>query len=568
MSDKRIVPAVVKVIAAAILLIPCRAEGQSTAGWLTYNGTNFAFNYPPDWTISAQSATNVQLVKGTVAGFSVTYTTALGTDIDQALTSVETGTQQFAAANGYTLSPETFVPDTAGGNVSVLLHLTGSGLKPIDVWAEARLITGAISLTELWGSPDEVFTDEVTVAWPLSRSVHALAGLSVVGSWSASVPAVGGIPFAGTEQYQVKLVFNSNNTYTYDVQQTDAPAWSLHVTGTYTSALADENQDKYPLTLQLSPQNVTPTGISSMQTEMARLAGSGLPVTNSGGNSFLADLDADGSLELVRPEASPVRFQKAAATSGLSFVGTMSQLASGSGWDTKLTLVNTGSTSGEAKLNFWDEPGTPLLLPLTFPQTPATAALQTSTLDQTLAPNASLLLDSQGSGGSPSLAGSAQLFTNGSVDGFATFHDTLTGQEAVSPLESRNAASYILPFDNTGGLTTGLAMANVASTPAAIPVIIRDDTGTTIGSATVSLPGYGHTAFMLASQYSVIQGKRGTVEFDTPSAGQISVLGLRVAPIGTTRSFATTTLPILANVTPGSGSMAQVAPAGRRIWRW
>ena len=299
----------VTMIAAAMLFTSRPALGQSTAGWLTYTGTYFSFNYPPDWSISASSATNVQLMNGDV-GFSVTYTTNFGNDINRALTALETGTQQFAEAHGYTLAPEPFIPGTDSGNVSVLLHMTGSGLQPIDVWAEARLITGAISLTELVGSPDDVFTDEVTVAWPLSRSVVSLAGLTVVGSWSASVPGVG-----EQEQYQVALNFNPNGTYTYDVEQTDTPAWRLQVSGTYTSAPAGENDDKYPLTLQLTPVNVTPTSISNMQNEMSQLADSGLPVANGGNNQFLANLDSDGSLELVRPGKPPVRFQKAAATS-------------------------------------------------------------------------------------------------------------------------------------------------------------------------------------------------------------------------------------------------------------
>jgi hypothetical protein len=38
-----------------------------------------------------------------------------------------------------------------------------------------------------------------------------------------------------------------------------------------------------------------------------------------------------------------------------------------------------------------------------------------------------------------------------------------------------------------------------------------------------------------------VAGKRGTVEFDTPADGQISVLGLHATPTG-----AITTIPVLA----------------------
>ena len=37
------------------------------------------------------------------------------------------------------------------------------------------------------------------------------------------------------------------------------------------------------------------------------------------------------------------------------------------------------------------------------------------------------------------------------MDGFAIFHQIVTTQEAVVPLETRNASSYLLAFDNTKG---------------------------------------------------------------------------------------------------------------------
>ena len=42
--------------------------------------------------------------------------------------------------------------------------------------------------------------------------------------------------------------------------------------------------------------------------------------------------------------------------------------------------------------------------------------------------------------------------------------------------------------------------------------------------------------------------KRGTIEFDTPAGGQISVLGIRTTPLGTTTTL--TTIPALASVVP------------------
>jgi hypothetical protein len=244
-------------------------------------------------------------------------------------------------------------------------------------------------------------------------------------------------------------------------------------------------------------------------------------------------------------------------TTALRLAGSIAQLASGGGWDTTLTLVNTGVTLGEALLNFFGNDGSPLQLPLTFPQAaPPAGRLVTSALDRTLNPNSLLVIDSQQPGNPNSQVGSAQSLANGNISSFAIFKYAPTGQEAVVPLETRNAPSYVLAFDNTGRLGTGVAIANVATQAANIPVVIRDDTGAQLSTDTIKLAAQGHTSFMLTDNYAITKGKRGTIEFDTPPSGHISALGLRA------NGIALTTLPVLANLTAGGGSMAQVASGG------
>src|ERR1019366_7465994 len=119
--------------------------------------------------------------------------------------------------------------------------------------------------------------------------------------------------------------------------------------------------------------------------------------------------------------------------------------------------------------------------------------------------------------------------------GFAIFHLIPNAQEAVVPMETRNASSYLLAFDNTNGIVLGVAVANVSAQTANIPVVIRDDTGTMISTpgTTISVLGNGHKSFVLSdpvSGFPVTANKRGTIEFDTPAGGQISVLGIRFTP--------------------------------------
>jgi hypothetical protein len=243
----------------------------------------------------------------------------------------------------------------------------------------------------------------------------------------------------------------------------------------------------------------------------------------------------------------------------LTLAGSLAQIASAGGWDTSITLVNLGTATGQASLSFYANNGSALPLPFTFPLQPSLDGTLESTIDESLNANALLVLDTTGPTSQALSTGSAQLLTSGNIGGFGIFTYTSSGQAAVVPLESRNAGSYVLAFDNTGYLSTGVAIANQAGAPASVGIVIRDDTGANIGTGTINIPSEGHSSFVLAdpsSGFPITSGKRGTVEFDTPQGGQISVLGLRA------NGKALTSLPVLANVGIGGGTMAHVAYAG------
>jgi len=259
-------------------------------------------------------------------------------------------------------------------------------------------------------------------------------------------------------------------------------------------------------------------------------------------------------------------YEQGAAVQGLNFVGSMAHLAAEENWTTTFTLVNKGTASAQARLSLFGDTvvdptgGGPLSLPLIFTQQGSTSGpLLAPSIDQTIAANASLSVSTAGPETPPVLVGSAQLAATGAVDGFAIFHQNVTTQEAVVPMETRNAGSYLLAFDNTGGVTLGVPVENVSAQSATIPVTIRDDAGAPIATDTISLPANGHYAFTLAvDRYLGTADKRGTIEFDTPAGGQISVLGLRFTP----PNNALTTIPALANVGTGGGSIAHLACGG------
>jgi hypothetical protein len=261
--------------------------------------------------------------------------------------------------------------------------------------------------------------------------------------------------------------------------------------------------------------------------------------------------------------------QEATAIPGSSFIGSMAHVAAEENWTTVFTLVNKSMVPAAARLSFFGDgagptANEPLMLPLMFPdQYSDPGPILAASFDQTLGANESLIVDTAGSQKPPVLVGSAQLAGNGAVDGFAIFHQVTTGQEAVVPMETRNASSYLLAFDNTNGVVLGVAVENVSSVTASIPVVIRDDTGSVLSSpgTSISIAANGHTSFVLSDPlqgFPVTAHKRGTVEFDTPGGGNISVLGIRFTP----PNNALTTIPAFANVGTGGGSIAHLASGG------
>jgi hypothetical protein len=226
----------------------------------------------------------------------------------------------------------------------------------------------------------------------------------------------------------------------------------------------------------------------------------------------------------------------------MSNAGSMAQLAVGGTWKTTFVLENSSSGPAQVHLDFFDNNGNALPLPLSFPQSPSSNPVVASALDRTLGAGAALTIVSSGSDSQPTQVGWTQMISDSGVSGFAIC-GTASGngnQEAVVPMETRNSASYILWFDNTGAMVVGVALANLSKQPLSVDVIIRDESGLVIGTGTIPLPAQGHDSFELPSRLAQTAQRRGTVEFHTATSGQISVLGLRF------NSFAFTTIPVMA----------------------
>ena len=240
------------------------------------------------------------------------------------------------------------------------------------------------------------------------------------------------------------------------------------------------------------------------------------------------------------------------ASAQSSSQGSFAQIASGSGITTTIVLVNTGGVPAHTHVGFYVDEGGPLSLPLTLPQTGI--SMNTSSLNQTIAPNATFIAVSTEPSNLPPLVGSARVTSDGRVDGFVIYHFAWSGQEAIVPMETRAASAYMLPFVNPPFGSTGIAIANTATGNVDVSVWMQVG-GTYIGLGTLTVPASGHTSFVLDQKFpSTTWLPTSIIQFRAPTAGQISVIGLTFDPLGHT-----TALPVLTDATPFSGSVAQIA---------
>lgn len=197
--------------------------------------------------------------------------------------------------------------------------------------------------------------------------------------------------------------------------------------------------------------------------------------------------------------------------------GAFAHLAVGGGWTTTIELLNTTAAPVATHLQFYDDNGNPLMLPVTSTQA-------ASSLDQTVGSYSTVVV--QSSGGLAVQTGSARLVSGAGVSGFIRFRYDAWDQETIVRVDSGNGSVYTLAFDNTGGASAGVAIANLGSAAAKIPVTIRDAAGILIVADSITLPPNGHSSFTLTDRFPAAANQQGTVEFDSAPGG-ISALGIR-----------------------------------------
>jgi hypothetical protein len=223
-------------------------------------------------------------------------------------------------------------------------------------------------------------------------------------------------------------------------------------------------------------------------------------------------------------------------TDATPFSGSVAQIAAGAGIATSIALLNMGSTGTNLHVQFRADDGGPLSLDggvTGFGCSPSVGSF--SSFDRAVGPGVYCGVTAVRGAMNSQAVGSAEVTTDGPTIGWVVY--TLPPNEVFVPLETRTASSFVLPYDNTSAVVTGVAVANVDAQAALIPVTIRDEAGAPVFSGELDLAAQGHTSFVLAQRFPASANIRGTMEFKTPVAGRISVLGLRATPAGTVSSI-------------------------------
>ena len=284
----------------------------------------------------------------------------------------------------------------------------------------------------------------------------------------------------------------------------------------------------------------------------ARLTGGGSqtfefdwnPPASNAGNVviYVAGNAANGNSSPSGDHIYTKSYTLTSAADGNNLSSTLAHIASGGGWKSTISLQNISSAQSTVSLSFFADDGSPQNLPFTVTQHGGTSASTGSSLNQTIDPNATLLIETEAPATGPTLVGWAQVVSSAPISGFAVFRFHLPSgvdSEGTSPLETRSLSDLILPYDSTAGFATGAAFVNETSTAVTLNATIWDDAGVQLGVESITLNGMGHSSFVVGTQFPETAGRRGIIELQNPSGSNIAGLGLRFSP-----TFSFTSIPI------------------------
>jgi len=226
------------------------------------------------------------------------------------------------------------------------------------------------------------------------------------------------------------------------------------------------------------------------------------------------------------------------------------QIVDGGPWLTTIALSNTSANPAGVNLRFYQESsddGSTQPWSLNFLEMPGA---QTQIV--TVPAATTLFLHTLDTASSTTIGwGQLEQSGNAPVAAYAIFTQRSEGPVQKGTAPAALAISRILvPFDNTSGAVTTMAIANPTLSSESIFVGIRTAAGTTQPPA-ITLPAEGHASFSFPAQFTASAGQSGMAEFYS-ATGIFSILALEF------QSGAFTTAPVY----PATGPPIIASPSG------
>jgi hypothetical protein len=228
------------------------------------------------------------------------------------------------------------------------------------------------------------------------------------------------------------------------------------------------------------------------------------------------------------------------------------QIADGGGWQTTLVVTNTTSAALSAAMTFHMETssGNTSLWNLTFLES-------VSVFNLNVPAGATVFLHTPGAAAVTTI-GWGQLDAPSGLSAYAIFrqrdasgHD----QEGTAPATA-SGSRILVPFDNSAGAVTAIALANPSSSAQTIQVGFRNAAGV-VSQNTVTVPPLGHLAVSLPQQFPALAGQTGLAEF-LNTAGNFSLIALRFNAAGSFTAapiYTQTGSPVILPSTGGVGTL-------------
>jgi len=206
-------------------------------------------------------------------------------------------------------------------------------------------------------------------------------------------------------------------------------------------------------------------------------------------------------------------------------------LAVGGGWTTTILLLNLGISPATYTLRIYGDSGSPQQLPFQNAATQTDLGMQ-SVLTGTIPVGGVVSYEAQDTASSTT-TGWALIdpSSTGSIGAQVVFRYR-TGQEATVLLETSSSQRFYLPFDNTNGSATGVALVNPQAHAVTVNVQFRDTNGgLPLINDNFTMAPMEHTSFMLAGKYPALANQLGTALFISDSAADtIAGLGILSSP--------------------------------------